>query len=594
MLLFAAMVFAGIGLVACAGYAGIAGQTSPSPTPTAPPASPSPTPTPNSPTPTPDTPTPTPPEGCTVAPDAPTSLTATATTSSSITLSWTSDATEGCPETYAVTVLQNGEPVDAGVAITGTTAVITGLDASTEYSFTVVATNTVGDSDPSEALDVSTSALTCALPDAPTGLAYSSLTATSVTLSWDAVDLPANCSTMKYTVYESGSAITSATNLTDTTVDLSGLTPGETYEYTVVATDDAGDSDPSDALSVSTPATCAAAPAPPANLVTVGATSNAATLSWDAVEPPASCSVTYSVYVDGGAAPVVSGLTAPATTITGLDPDMEHSITVAADDEYGSASSASLPATTTADPTPAGYNLDALGIPQYTCSTNYFVSPDGDDANDGLTPATPWLTIGDRSDASTVGNDYLHGWGILSGGGVCVNLLDGEYDIANLIMIDNASSSGTENSPTGYTVFRAVNPHGAVIKLTGTGTMIYPTGNYNIYDGMEIDGTGTTNAACFWGGGGGSQNNHHIVYENMYIHGCGRAALRIQEAGYIWVVNNVLAGNEIATGGNAEGAIFEMPGGDIATNQSLADTTFTPNAADDALTNGTIIFAFNS
>ncbi|WP_107473236.1 chitinase [Streptomyces sp. NRRL S-813] len=71
-------------------------------------------------------------------PAAPTGLTATGTTSSSVSLSWStvSNAT-------GYNVYRNGTKV---AAVTGTSATVTGLSASTSYSFQVTATNAAGES----------------------------------------------------------------------------------------------------------------------------------------------------------------------------------------------------------------------------------------------------------------------------------------------------------------------------------------------------------------------------------------------------------------------------------------------------------------
>ncbi len=72
------------------------------------------------------------------APAAPTGLTATGTTSSSVSLSWStvSNAT-------GYNVYRNGTKV---ASVTGTSATVTGLTASTSYSFQVTATNAAGES----------------------------------------------------------------------------------------------------------------------------------------------------------------------------------------------------------------------------------------------------------------------------------------------------------------------------------------------------------------------------------------------------------------------------------------------------------------
>ena len=92
--------------------------------------------------------------GCTTAPSAPTSLAAASTTSTGTTLSWTGTAPSNC-SISSYTILQNGTSI--GTA-TGTSFVVTGLSASTTYSFTATATDSVGTSPASSVLTVTTPA----------------------------------------------------------------------------------------------------------------------------------------------------------------------------------------------------------------------------------------------------------------------------------------------------------------------------------------------------------------------------------------------------------------------------------------------------
>src|SRR5579859_6237477 len=82
-------------------------------------------------------------------PAAPTGLTVTGTTASSVSLSWT--APSGPVSGYLV--FENGSQA---ASVTGTSATITGLAASTTYSFTVAATNSAGQSPKSTAVSATT------------------------------------------------------------------------------------------------------------------------------------------------------------------------------------------------------------------------------------------------------------------------------------------------------------------------------------------------------------------------------------------------------------------------------------------------------
>jgi chitinase len=88
--------------------------------------------------------------GTGTAPTAPTGLTVTGTTSSSVSLSWT--APSGTVTGYYV--YKNGTET---TSVTGTSATVSGLAASTAYTFTVAAYNSVGQSAQSSQVSATTS-----------------------------------------------------------------------------------------------------------------------------------------------------------------------------------------------------------------------------------------------------------------------------------------------------------------------------------------------------------------------------------------------------------------------------------------------------
>ena len=182
---------------------------------------------------------------CTTKPSAPTGLAASGTSSSGTNLSWTADTPPSGCTISSYTVLQNGTSIGTR---TGTTFAVTGLTASTAYSFTVEATDSAGTSAASSAINVTTSASSCTTkPSAPTGFAASGTTDTTSNLSWNAVTPPSGCTITNYTVLQNGSAIGTATSTSYTPANLS---PSTSYSFTVEATDYAGTSSASVALSV--------------------------------------------------------------------------------------------------------------------------------------------------------------------------------------------------------------------------------------------------------------------------------------------------------------------------------------------------------
>ena len=104
-----------------------------------------------------------------------------------------------------------------------------------------------------------------AAPSVPTGLAASGPTSSGTTLTWTASTAPANCSLTGYTVYQNGTAIATTTSAT---YNVTGLTPGTQYSFTVAANDSFGVSAQSSAVSVTTTGT----PGTPANTYTISIT----------------------------------------------------------------------------------------------------------------------------------------------------------------------------------------------------------------------------------------------------------------------------------------------------------------------------------
>ena len=182
----------------------------------------------------------------TTAPTAPT-LSASGTTQTTTSLLW-SGATDNVAVT-AYDVYKDG--VLLGTTST-TSYAVTGLTASTTYSFTVKAKDAAGNvSVASNAVSVTTSAIVVdtTAPTAPT-LTASGTTSTSTSLSWSgATD---NIGVTGYDVYKDGVLLgsTSSTNYAVT-----GLTASTTYSFTVKAKDAAGNvSVASNAVSVTTTA----------------------------------------------------------------------------------------------------------------------------------------------------------------------------------------------------------------------------------------------------------------------------------------------------------------------------------------------------
>jgi fibronectin type 3 domain-containing protein len=192
---------------------------------------------------------------CSTVPSAPTGLTATATSSSAIGLSWSAvtppaNCTVTSYSVYGSTT--SGFTPGAGNLITtttGTTYSNTGLAASTTYYYKIEAVDTDGSSAASTQAQATTSAASCsAVPSAPGGLTATASSSSAIGLSWSAVTPPANCSISSYAVYGSttsgftpgaGNLIASTAG---TTYSNTGLAASTAYYYKIEAVDADGSS----------------------------------------------------------------------------------------------------------------------------------------------------------------------------------------------------------------------------------------------------------------------------------------------------------------------------------------------------------------
>jgi len=336
---------------------------------------------------------------CATSPNAPTGLAASGTTSSGTSLSWNAvTPPTGCTiSNYAI--LKNGSSIGTS---TGTTFAVSGLSASTTYSFTVEAMDANGASAPSAAVNVTTlsgggggscatawsstqvytqgmtasvsgenyvanywtqgnnpatnnggagsgepwtatgACSSCsAAPAVPTGLAASGTTSSSTNLSWSAVNPPAGC-TVSYKVLQSSTVIATPTTNSDA---VTGLNPSTTYTFSVEATDSAGTSAASSGINVTTQASsCTTKPSAPTGFAASGTTDSSTNLSWNTVSPPTGCSISYSI--TGG--PSTLTTTSTSDTEGGLTPSTNYTFSLTATDFAGSSSATTVTVSTSA------------------------------------------------------------------------------------------------------------------------------------------------------------------------------------------------------------------------------------------------------
>jgi hypothetical protein len=151
-----------------------------------------------------------------------------------ITVTYTAPAYNGCSPITSYTVTMS--PENYTVTNNGTPVIITGLTNGTTYTFSVVATNAMGNSDP-----LTASAIPRTVPNAPTltSVAESDTNVgVSVYFSAPSYDGGSPITSYKATASPGGNTATS----TGESISVTGLTVGSTYTFKVIAINEAGES----------------------------------------------------------------------------------------------------------------------------------------------------------------------------------------------------------------------------------------------------------------------------------------------------------------------------------------------------------------
>ena len=246
------------------------------------------------------------------APTAPVILGSPQQTATSITLTWAAAYDSGYNSTdlnYAV--YRDGQL--AGTVPAGTTSFTdTDLSPGTAYTYTVTATDPAGNtSQPSAVFTQPTP--TCPPPPAPTGLAATADSGTTVSLNWNAVTAPgAGCSVASYLVERGGVAIAAPGGTTYTDSLAASST---TYTYTVLAVATGGVPGLTAAITVRTPKVADTTPPNPAtNLTATAASSSNVVVTWSPGSDPQSGVKRYAILRNG-----IRVATVPATSTSFSD-----------------------------------------------------------------------------------------------------------------------------------------------------------------------------------------------------------------------------------------------------------------------------------
>jgi hypothetical protein len=203
---------------------------------------------------------------CTTLPSAPTGLTATATSSTAIGLSWTevtppANCSISSYSVYGGTTANPTTLIASGV--TGTSYSNTGLAASTTYYYVVKAVDGDGTSAASAQAQATTPAApscTSVPPTGPTNLTATASSSSAIGLNWTAAPANPPCTITSYSVYRSTTngftaspSNLDASGVTGTTFSDTGLAASTTYYYVVEALDSFGASAASNQAAATTP-----------------------------------------------------------------------------------------------------------------------------------------------------------------------------------------------------------------------------------------------------------------------------------------------------------------------------------------------------
>ena len=280
-------------------------------------------------------------------PVAPTGVAATAgNTQASVW--WTASANAGSSPITEYTVTSS--PGSLTATTTGATSVmVPGLTNGTTYTFTVTAKNASGLSTASRA---STDVIPLSLvPVAPTGVTASAGN-TQVAVWWEPSHNAGGSAITGYTVTATpGGLTTTVIGVTTSSANISGLTNGTPYTFTVTANNSLGNS------TASTPS----APAIPGSIVPVAPTSvsatagnNQAAIWWSPSINGGSSAITgYTVTSSGGQTTTTIGASTDTVNVIGLTNGTSYTFTVTANNATSSSNASIASNSVTPNATPA-------------------------------------------------------------------------------------------------------------------------------------------------------------------------------------------------------------------------------------------------
>lgn len=393
------------------------------------------------------------------SPSAPSNVTASGASSSSIQLTWGASTDSGTG-LAGYNVYRNGSKVASN--LTGTSYTDTGLTANTTYSYIVEACDKASPPNCAQSTASGTTqiAVDTTPPTAPGNFKAIANSSTQVSLSWNASTDPESPSGITYTVTRNGTPI--ATKISNLSLTDNGVVSNTNYQYAVVATNTANLPSTPSTASVTTPqAPDTIKPSVPTNLNGSAISISQINLTWSAsTDTGGSGLAGYRIYRCSYTSPATS-CTLPTTPTysvgssstsfgdtIGINSSTTYTYAVSAYDGAGNASvqSATKNITTPSTPPP----------PPSDCTS--FVNP------------------GSLSAVASAFN------GLGSGGILCLN--GGTYAGGNVTL----SKSGTAGAPLTIksTPGSTAILDGASVGLSSSGSIVNITGAYVTYSDLEM------------------------------------------------------------------------------------------------------------
>ena len=246
-----------------------------------------------------------------------------------VTVSWSAPTNTGDPDLTGYTVTASPDGKTCQWTFGSPSCTVLGLTNGTAYTFTVTATNAFGTGSASSA---SAAVTPGRVPGAPTGVSGVRGNG-QVQVSWSAPANDGGYPVTGYTVTSTPGNKICTTATTSCTV--SGLTNGTSYAFTVIASNDVGDSAPSAASSPVTPATVPQSP------IDVGATAGTgqAVVTWTALASNGGASIIGYSVTSSPEARTCSTSGAWSCTVAGLTNGVAYTFTVTASNAVGTSPS---------------------------------------------------------------------------------------------------------------------------------------------------------------------------------------------------------------------------------------------------------------